>query len=155
MGGEGLVTKTARPGRARLGMTLEPLLGFTSLCGIHHRKSFPHVLGPHDDSLQIRSNDLYQTEDGFRPLCTRNNRNTGRFVPGRIERQVDLGCSPSSRGSLFSSLLLSILELSDTQLYEPWIRALLGTTSRFCKVVVLKLRAVPICTAFHVRGRAM
>jgi len=40
----------------------------------------------------------------------------------------------------FSSLSLSSLELSDTQVYTPYIRALLGTASHFCKVVVLKLR---------------
>jgi len=39
-----------------------------------------------------------------------------------------------------SSLLLSCLELSDTQVREPQIRALLGTALHFCKVVVLKLR---------------
>ena len=32
-----------------------------------------------------------------------------------------------------SSLLLSSLELSDTQAYEPQIRALLGTASNFCE----------------------
>jgi len=32
----------------------------------------------------------------------------------------------------FSSLLLSSLELSDTKVYEPRIRALLGTSSHFC-----------------------
>ena len=37
-----------------------------------------------------------------------------------------------------SSSLLSSLELSDTKVYEPQIRALLGTASHFCKVVVLK-----------------
>ena len=42
-----------------------------------------------------------------------------------------------------SSLLLSSLELSDTTVYEPPIRALLGTASHFCQVVVLKLRTVP------------
>ena len=41
----------------------------------------------------------------------------------------------------FSSLLLSILELSDTHVYAPWIRALFGTAPRFCEVVVLKLIA--------------
>jgi len=34
-----------------------------------------------------------------------------------------------------SSLLLSSLELSDTKVYEPSIRALLGTASHFCEVV--------------------
>ena len=45
-----------------------------------------------------------------------------------------------------SSVLLSSLELSDTQVYEPYIRALLGTDSHFCEVVVLTLRTVPIGT---------
>ena len=36
--------------------------------------------------------------------------------------------------------LLSSLELSDIKVYEPQIRALLGTASHFCEVVVLKLR---------------
>ena len=36
------------------------------------------------------------------------------------------------------------LKLSDTRVYEPQIRARLGTTAHFCKVVVLKLRAVPV-----------
>ena len=40
-----------------------------------------------------------------------------------------------------SSLLLSSLELSDTQVYAPQIRALLGTASHFCKAAVLKLRS--------------
>jgi len=39
----------------------------------------------------------------------------------------------------FSSLLHSSLELSDTKVYEPYVRALLGTAAHFCKVVVLKL----------------
>ena len=38
------------------------------------------------------------------------------------------------------SLLLSRLELSDTKVYEPSIRARLGTTAHFCNPVVLKLR---------------
>ena len=38
----------------------------------------------------------------------------------------------------FSSLLLSSLELSDIQVYEPFIRAFLGTASHFCEVLVLK-----------------
>jgi len=45
--------------------------------------------------------------------------------------------------SISSSLLLSSLELSDTNVYEPQIRARLGTAAPFCEVVVLKLRNVP------------
>ena len=37
-----------------------------------------------------------------------------------------------------SSVLLSSLELSDAQVYEPSIRALLGTDSHFCEVAVLE-----------------
>ena len=39
------------------------------------------------------------------------------------------------------------LELSDTKVYEPDIRALLGTASHYCEAVVLKSRAVPSGTA--------
>ena len=42
-----------------------------------------------------------------------------------------------------SSLLLSSIELSDTKVYEPLLRALLGTASQFCEVVVPKSRTVP------------
>jgi len=38
-----------------------------------------------------------------------------------------------------SSLLLSSLELSATQVFEPEIRALVGTDSQFCEIVVLGL----------------
>ena len=44
---------------------------------------------------------------------------------------------------LLSSFLLASLELSDTKVYEPEIRALLGTASHFCEVVVLELRLKP------------
>ena len=37
-----------------------------------------------------------------------------------------------------SSLLLSSLELSDAQVYEPYIRARLGTAAHLCEVVVPK-----------------
>ena len=48
-----------------------------------------------------------------------------------------------------SSLSLSSLELSDTQVYEPHIRALLGTDLHFCEVVVLQQTRTPPGT----RGR--
>jgi len=41
-----------------------------------------------------------------------------------------------------SSVLLASLELSDTQVYEPQIRALFGTAAHLCTLVVLKLRCV-------------
>ena len=54
-----------------------------------------------------------------------------------------------------SNLLLSSLELSDAQVYEPQIRARLGTASHFCEVVVLKLRTVPIECRVERGGRRM
>ena len=61
--------------------------------------------------------------------------------------------SPRAPGSgllLFSSLLLSSLELSDTKVYEPQIRARLGTAAHSCEEGVLKLR-----TAVCVRTTCM
>ena len=55
----------------------------------------------------------------------------------RVQRETPQ--PPSS-----SSELLSSLELSDTKVYKPQIRALLGTASHFCQVDVFELRAVPI-----------
>jgi len=45
----------------------------------------------------------------------------------------------------FSSSVLSGLKLSDTQVYEPYTRALLGTASHHCEVVVLRLRSCLGC----------
>ena len=42
-----------------------------------------------------------------------------------------------------SSLLRSSLELSDIEVYEPYIRALLGAASQFCEAGVVESRAVP------------
>ena len=39
--------------------------------------------------------------------------------------------------------LIAGIKLSDTRVDELQIRARLGTTAHFCKVAVLKLRAVP------------
>jgi len=52
------------------------------------------------------------------------------YVPHSLESGVP-ECSSSS-------LLLSGLELSDTKVCESLIRARLGTTAHFCKVVVVK-----------------
>ena len=46
--------------------------------------------------------------------------------------------SPSSLNPS-ASLLLSSLKCSDTRVYEPYIRAFLGTASQFCEVAVLNL----------------
>ena len=42
----------------------------------------------------------------------------------------------------FLSFLLSSLVLSDTNFYEPQTRALLGTATLFCEVLVLEPRTV-------------
>ena len=44
------------------------------------------------------------------------------------------------------------LKLSDTRVYEPQIRARLGTTTHLCEVVVLKLRTVFTWSAAQVRA---
>ena len=42
-----------------------------------------------------------------------------------------------------SSFLISSLDLSDTKVHGPWMRALLGTASHFCEVVVLESGTKP------------
>ena len=59
------------------------------------------------------------------------------------------GFEPIAPSLLLFSLLLSLLELSDTKVYEPYIRARLGTAAHF---VVLKLRTVPNGTALGRQG---
>jgi len=60
----------------------------------------------------------------------------------------------------FSSLVLSSLELSDIQVYEPRLRALLGTASHFCDLSFLNLRTLrdspmssELCTYKTVKAR--
>ena len=50
---------------------------------------------------------------------------------------------------LLSSSLLSSLELSDTQVYEPSIRTLFGSAPHSCEAIVLKPRTVPLGTALN------
>ena len=50
-----------------------------------------------------------------------------------------------------SSVLPLSLELGDTTIYEPQVRALLGTAPHFCEAVVLKLRTVPLGAALSLR----
>jgi len=60
-----------------------------------------------------------------------------RFPPVASLGTTDaLPCRSPASSSCSS---LSSLELSDTHVYAPYIRALLGTDSHFCEVVVLKL----------------
>ena len=67
-----------------------------------------------------------------------------RESPGSSSRSGAASSAPASsatrsspRSSSSSSPSLSSLEMSDTKVYEPEIRALLGTASHFCVVGVL------------------
>ena len=64
---------------------------------------------------------------------------------GLVYQQLDVRLRGTGCSCFFfplSSLLLSSLELSDTKVYESYMRALLGIASQFCAVVVLKLRSL-------------
>ena len=55
----------------------------------------------------------------------------------KCRHEEAFGCdAPAARRSSFSSLLLSSLALIDTNVYGPWIRALLGTATHFCREVL-------------------
>ena len=69
-----------------------------------------------------------------------------QFVETRTRCDTVLQAPPNAVSS--STLLRSSLELSDTQVYELWIWALLGTASHFCEVFALKSPETPFCTKF-------
>ena len=84
-----------------------------------------------------------------------------RSARGRRHRQptppVIRGRSPSALDqiALISSFsLLSSLKLSDTQVYEPEIRAFLGIASHFYEVVLLKSRIKTACSEWPQALRA-
>jgi len=58
---------------------------------------------------------------------------TLHLTPYTCRRVGACAASRPRAASSSSALLLSSLELSDTQVYEPEIRALLGTASHFCE----------------------
>jgi hypothetical protein len=75
----------------------------------------------------------------------------GRSLPCLVHFPMNVSFSgtpgdlkPESLNFFSSYLLLSSQELSDTKVYEPKIRALLGTAQHLCEVVVLQLKTVPI-----------
>ena len=57
-----------------------------------------------------------------------------------LDRSCAMGALPPIPSSS-SPLLLWSREFSDTKVYEPWIRALLGTVSQSCKVFVLNSKS--------------
>ena len=72
-----------------------------------------------------------------------------QYEPASEPLHIPVKLSGTSSSS--SSSLLSSPEMSDAKVYAPSIRARLGTTAHFCEVAVLKLRTVPIGTAFNLR----
>ena len=77
-------------------------------------------------------------------------RSKRRSVTVSVQGQAQLAARRIERGGSSessSSVLLSSLEMSDAKVYEPYIRARLGTAAHFCEVVVLKLRTAPIAGA--------
>ena len=67
-------------------------------------------------------------------------------------RLQERGSDPATQGRS-----PSILELSDTKVYEPQMRALLGTASPFCETIVLRLRKgrAWLSGGVHVRARSL
>ena len=60
----------------------------------------------------------------------------------------------SRQSSPFFLFLITLgLEMSDTNVYEPCIRALLGAASHYCEAVVVESRAVPFGTALGCHAR--
>jgi len=55
-----------------------------------------------------------------------------KYEPTSAQKLLDNAIAPKGSGTSSSALLLSSLELRDTKVYEPQIRALLGTASHFC-----------------------
>jgi len=68
------------------------------------------------------------------PLAARRLRNHIRNPRARLGIRGTAGYEPLSTS--FSFLQLSSLDLSDTKVYEPQIRALLGSSSHFSEVVL-------------------
>ena len=76
----------------------------------------------------------------------------GVVSPVAVRVRTARASSSSARFLASSSLLLSSLELSVMQDYEPCIRALLETASHFCKVVALKMVALNLSSRVRFEG---
>ena len=79
-------------------------------------------------------------------------------LPSRIHSKYQIGVTPEQTvrvAAVFSSgsLSFSSLDLSDISVYEPYLRALLGTALQFCEVIFLKSRTVPNGTTLSSRIR--
>ena len=81
----------------------------------------------------------------FKPGQRRRERSAPRptfRAAKRCNRALASPTAPKQVRSFFFFITLG-LELSDTKVYKPEIRALLGTASHYCEAVVLKSRTVP------------
>jgi len=72
--------------------------------------------------------------EGYEARCLGGAGFSDRNALRRQVRPCLQGTGESRWYFLFSSLSLSISELSDTQVYEPQMRALLGNAARFCEL---------------------
>ena len=123
---------------------------FGPLKQLHGRHSLIRnrfLLGPYSSPVPRA---LWWSLGGGCFLCARYPCRGWGVLPGGTHVEFRGACSSKSSRvslkpfnttpshSLFLSLfflLLSSLELSDSKVYEPFIRALLGTASQFCEVV--------------------
>ena len=69
---------------------------------------------------------------------------------GSVERERGLDLDAAERGSALMLLPLS-LKMGDTKVYEPYIRALLGSASHLCVEVALNSRTIPNCASIPSR----
>jgi len=147
-----------------LGLSYTPSLGLSHLkslleAGRDRRRSGASVLSsrlkpetrnlkpetrnpePETRNLEPRAAEMYRWGTG-KFLETRNPNSKPKAFP---ESQNPLRiCKSQTLSSIlpssnFSYLLLSSLELSDTKVYEPSIRAHLDTAARFCEVSFLQV----------------
>jgi len=84
----------------------------------------PYILHPTPHTLHPAPHTLHPTPHTLHPTLY-----TIKHTPGG-------GAALHCKTVPSSSLLLSGLELSDTTIYEPYIRALLETAPHFCRAVV-------------------
>ena len=96
----------------------------------------------------LPSINMYAEPSGFRMNMFAESSGRRRCGSSRSTKMWGSSASNDATASFprsvfsLSSFLLSSLELSDTNVYEPSIRALLGTATHFCAVVVFESRRV-------------
>jgi len=89
-------------------------------------------------TLKCQQTSILATLDGESRVDFRSNVDS-KPVRAKASAPFQLMDAARDPNLLFSSLVLSSQELSDTKVYEPQIQARLGTAEQLCEVVVLKL----------------